>query len=156
MIDIWCLLLQKKQSLLPAELEIDTPGINHVSVALVLTKHITLLQRINAVVREKEGHLSRLLQLFCSYLMANATSKDQLSNHLYLTPAQGFSAPMTIKSASICDLRTLLPMLFCLTSRFRRAVPAIRRHTLLKPRDVPHFCHHFLAWLYWTVASRIT
>ena len=125
-----------------------TPGIKHVSIALVLTKHIILLPKINAVVREKEGGLSRLLQLFCSYLMANATSKDQLSKHLYLTPAQGFTAPMTIKSASICDLHTLLPTLFCPIPHFRKTVPAIRRHALLKTWKVPHFCHHFIVCLY--------
>lgn len=127
-----------------------TPGINHVSIALVLTKLIILLHRINAAVREKEGGHSRLLQLFCSYLMADATSNDQLSKHLYLTPAQGFSEPMTIKSASIWDLHTLLPTLFCLTPHFRKTIPAIRRHVLIKTWNVPYFCHHFLVCLYCT------
>jgi len=40
--------------------------------------------------------------------MANATSKDELSDHLHLTPTQGFSAPMTIKTASICDLHNTI------------------------------------------------
>lgn len=101
-----------------------TPGINHISIALVLTKLIILLHRINAVVREKEGGCSRLLQLFRSYLMANATSNDQLSKHLYLTPAHGFSEPMTIKSASIWDLHTLLPTPFCPTPHFRKTIPS--------------------------------
>lgn len=96
----------QKEARSPACWISGNPGINHVSIALVLTQHIILLQRANVVLREKEGGPSRHLQLFCSYLMANATAKDQLSEHLYLTLAWGFSAPMTITSAGICDLHT--------------------------------------------------